>query len=259
METERAGRRLWEIDVLRTVAMVLMVVFHVVYDINFLTPDVDVDPYRGGWRVVQVVCGSTFLTVVGLSFWVAHARGVARGLDAPARWRAQLPRALEILGAALLVSLATRVALGPDDMVRFGILHLIAALLLLVLPAIVRLGPWNVLIGVGLLVTGLQLDVQSSMPGAMAFGFEPPESGVDWYPLLPWGGAAAFGLALGAVLYPDGRRGPLLRGLPRDSPLTSRLGAPGRHSLPFYLVHQPVLIVLLSGLLAVGGAEIDPR
>jgi uncharacterized membrane protein len=34
------------------------------------------------------------------------------------------------------------------------------------------------------------------------------------------------------------------------------VGAPGRHALPIYLVHQPVLIPLVIAGLAVAGVEI---
>lgn len=250
--------RLWEIDALRTVAMVLMVVYHAAYDVNFLTPDVAIDPYDGAWRAVQVTCGSLFLGVVGVSFWISHARATSRGLSGAALWRSHVPRAVEVLGAAALVSIATWVALGGDDAVRFGILHLIGVLMLVVLPLTVRLGAWNAALGAAVVIAGLAIDLSSDVPGLLAFGFVPPEQGVDWYPLVPWGGAALIGLAVGSLLYPDGRRGPLVRRLPAVSRPGTRIGAPGRHSLPFYLIHQPVLVALTAAVLLAAGIELDP-
>lgn len=101
------------------------------------------------------------------------------------------------------------------------------------------------------------MDARSDVPVAV-LGFIPPEKGVDWYPLLPWAGAALVGIAIGSKLYPGGHRGPLLRRLSVASRVGSRAGAPGRHSLPFYLVHQPVLIALTAAALALAGTEIDP-
>ncbi len=74
-----SGRRLWEIDVLRTVAIGMMVVYHVGYDVDFLAPDVGPDPFEGFWRGLQIATGSTFLALVGISFWIAHERSRARG------------------------------------------------------------------------------------------------------------------------------------------------------------------------------------
>lgn len=258
MGADETSVRLWEIDALRTLAMALMVVYHAGYDVNMLAPQVPLDPFNGAWRALQVTTGSLFLGVVGVSFWIAHSRAVARGLTGFALWRSHLPRAAEVLAAAALVSAATFVALGSEDVVRFGILHLIGVLMLFVLPMAARLGPWNVVLGACVLAIGLVMDVRSDLLGALAFGFIPPEKGVDWYPLLPWAGAALVGMAAGSVLYPAGRRGTVLRHLP----VTPRIGLwaskPGQHSLPFYLVHQPVLIALTAAALAFAGTDIDP-
>ena len=256
MENSAADGRLWEIDALRTLAIVLMVVYHVAWDVNYLAPEVSIDPFEGGWRVLQIVTGSMFLVIVGLSFWVADSRAVGRGLRGWARWRTHVPRAVEVLAAALLVSAVTFFALGQDDFVRFGILHLIGLLMLVVLPLVVRLRAWNALLGAGIIALGVLFEPHSSVPGALALGFR-PAGGVDWYPLVPWAGAALLGVALGSVLYPRGRRGPWLRWLPKSSPARKHVGLPGRHSLPIYLVHQPVLIVLTAGALTVMGVAIE--
>lgn len=249
--------RLWEIDAARTAAMVLMVIYHVVYDIHLLAPGVAPNPYQGGWRALQVVTGSLFLGVVGVSFWVSHAQAARRGIAGVELWRSHLPRAAEVLAAAALVSLATFVVLGAVDVVRFGILHLIGVLMLVVLPLTVRLGPWNAVLGAAVVAVGLSMDVQSDVPGALVLGFIPPEQGVDWYPILPWAGAALFGVAVASVLYPGGRRGALMGRLPAVSRVGHLAGEPGRHSLPFYLVHQPVLIAVIGAALMLGGTEIQ--
>jgi uncharacterized membrane protein len=247
--------RLWEVDALRATAMAMMVVYHLAYDVHLLAPQLPVDPFNGAWRALQVATGSLFLGVVGLSFWIAHAQAGARDITGLALWRLQLPRTAQVLAAAALVSFATFVALGAEDVVRFGILHLIGVLLLIVLPVVVRLGRWNALLGVCVVAIGLAMEVRSAVPGALAFGFIPPEKGVDWYPLVPWAGAAFIGIAAGSVLYPDGQRGALLRRLPVDSRVGQWVARPGRHSLPFYLVHQPVLIALTAATMALIGVE----
>jgi uncharacterized membrane protein len=256
--SRRPVARLWEVDVARTVAIGLMVVYHVAYDVDMLAADVSLDLRTGAWLALQLTCGSLFLLVVGTSFWVAHQRGRAHGLRGVALWRRHARRGVVVLAAAGLVSLATRVALGPDEAIRFGILHLIATAMLVVLPLMVRLGVWNAAIGVGAVALGLVVnDIGSDVPGALVLGFDPGYAGEDWYPLLPWIGASLIGLAIGAVLYPDGERGPWLRRLVRAPRHAALAAAPGRHSLPIYLVHQPVLILLTAIVLAAAGAEVE--
>jgi uncharacterized membrane protein len=253
-----AGARLWEIDLMRTLAIGLMVVYHIGYDVHLLAPQVPLDPFDGAWRALQVTCASTFLALVGTSYWIADQRGRSRGLSGVALWRSHARRGRVVLAAALLVSLATLLALGAEDAVRFGILHLIAAAVLVVLPLTVRLGAWNCVVGAAAVAVGLVLkEMGSAVPGALVLGFDPGETGVDWYPLLPWIGATLIGVAIGAVLYPNGERGPWLRRLVRAPRGTVLAGAPGRHSLPIYLVHQPVLIVLTAMILALTGTELE--
>lgn len=254
----RAGARLWEVDVARTAAIAMMVAYHTVYDVHMLAPDVDVDPFGGLWRALQVACGSTFLALVGVSYWISHQRGRARGLRGLALRRAHARRGAEVLAAALLVSLVTLLALGSGDAVRFGILHLIALAMLVVLPVTVGLGRANAALGVAAILAGLAIkEIGSDVPGALVIGFDPGDAGVDWYPLLPWIGASLIGVAIGAVLYPDGERAPWLRRLARPPRRAAAAGAPGRHSLPIYLVHQPVLIAVCALVLLLAGAEVE--
>jgi uncharacterized membrane protein len=68
----------------------------------------------------------------------------------------------------------------------------------------------------------------------------------DYRPLFPWFGVVLLGLFAGNVFYGDGKRPALLAG---KAPAAARpLLPPGRNSLFIYLIHQPILILLLAGL-----------
>ncbi len=249
--------RLWEVDAARTAAIAMMVVYHVGYDVNLFGPGVDIDPFSGGWRALQIACGSSFLFVVGVSLAISNARGRARGLTGWPLYRHHLRRAAEVGAAALLVTLVTWIALG-DDYVRFGILHCIA-LAMVIGPLLLPLGPINLVLAFAALVGGMALlrGPESDIPGLLVFGV-PLEggAGVNWYPLLPWLAPVLVGLVVGQALYPGGVRGPWGRRLPTP-PWARTVGAPGRHALPIYLVHQPVLMPLVLAALAIAGVEIS--
>jgi uncharacterized membrane protein len=248
--------RLWEVDAVRTAAIAMMVAYHAVYDVHLLAPSVDVDPFGGGWRALQVATGSSFLFVVGVSLAISNGRSRARGLAGRALYLRHARRAAQVAAAALLVTVVTRIALG-DDYVRFGILHCIAAAMLIG-PLLVRLGWLNAALAPVVLVAGLALNRgdTSDIPGLLVFGVPPPGgAGVDWYPLLPWLAPTLLGLAAGRALYPAGRRGTWGRAL-REPPAARLLGAPGRHALPIYLLHQPVLLLVVGGILTAAGVEV---
>lgn len=251
-----APGRLWEVDVVRTAAIAMMVAYHAAYDVHRLAPSVGIDPFGGGWRALQVATGSTFLFVVGVSLAISNGRGRARGHAAWPRYRRHLRRAGEVAAAALLVSIVTRVALG-DDYVRFGILHSIAVAMVIG-PLLLPLGAWNVPLAAAVVVAGVWLDdnASSDVPGLLVLGVPPRDGAVDWYPLLPWLGPVLLGLAAGRALYPAGRRGRWGDRLPEPRHARA-LGAPGRHALPIYLIHQPVLLPLVAAALALAGVELS--
>ena len=66
----------------------------------------------------------------------------------------------------------------------------------------------------------------------------------DYMPLIPWLGFFFIGSALGLILY--GERTTLFPGTPRGLVRAlGPMGFVGRHSLVFYLFHQPVILAIL--------------
>ena len=67
---------------------------------------------------------------------------------------------------------------------------------------------------------------------------------VDYTPLFPWFGVVLIGIGLGSIMYPGG--GTRRFSVPEiPSRWKDILTFPGRHSLLIYLVHQPVIILIL--------------
>ena len=91
-------------------------------------------------------------------------------------------------------------------------------------------------------------------------------SSFDSVPLLPWSSLVFFGVFLGNLLYPRGRRGKLTSRLSQEIAKSSSavfsarkvgyfVNLLGSRSLLVYLVHQPILVGLfwfVSRLLAAG-------
>lgn len=238
-------QRLWEIDTLRGIAVVCMVIFHVSWDLQFLGLS-SVNVFSDGWQAFARSIGSTFALLLGLSLTLV----AARLNDQRSTARYALRRGALILGAGLLVSLATFALLG-DGYVRFGVLHMLGTMLILAIPWLSA--PAWAAAGIGLLMiaAGFQLNtVISDNPWLLPFGILP--SGIamaDYYPLLPWGGFSLLGVALGRAFYPAGQRRFALPDLANVA-LIRLLRLFGRHSLLIYLVHQPLALGLLYAYLA---------
>jgi uncharacterized membrane protein len=229
------GRIAW-LDVARTIALVAMATFHFVFDLEafgYLAPGTAL---TGGWAIFARVVASSFLGLVGIGLYLAHRHGL--------RWSRVWPRFLRIAGAAALISGATYFALGPQ-MIFFGILHEIAFASLVGL-AFLRLPPLATAASAALVIALprlVRLDLFGS-PWLIWTGLGTrPTAAADFVPVFPWFGAVLAGLALAQML---GKAGfwVWLAARPAGK-WVDRLGFPGRHSLVFYLIHQPILIGIL--------------
>ncbi len=235
--------RLPLVDVARGLLLLAMASYHFSWDlanVRLVDWGVATDPV---WRGYAAAIAGSFLFLSGLSYRLA-ARD---GLD-PFRYGGRLVRLALAAGA---VSLATYFVF-PDSWVFFGILHMMLLASLLA-PLLVRLpSPLLVLLMIGALA--LPHVWRTPALDGMAYGFlglgETPPTSNDLVPLFPWIAPYILGLLVGGPLSQrNGEPRPLRRG-------TGWLAFIGRHSLVFYLVHQPLLYGLAVGLAAV--LPVDP-
>jgi len=235
--------RLALVDVLRGFAVAQMIVYHFIYDLNYfgwVRIRIFVDQPWTGWRSAIV---TQFLLLVGISLVLRRSFKPALS-DFFRRWA-------EVAGAALLVSLGSWLLFGPR-FIWFGILHFIAAALLLARP-LARLGAWNLALGAVALGAGLALaDPVFNATPANIVGFvtQKPRT-EDYVPLFPWIGVVLIGVGLGSLWQRAGWRVPaLLARLDARPPRLLQLL--GTWALTVYLVHQPVLMGMLMLLKKAG-------
>jgi len=112
-------------------------------------------------------------------------------------------------------------------------------------PLFFRFRKWNAVIGLLVIVAGWGISTVNGPIWLLPLGFHPPSFwSVDYTPLLPWFGLVLIGLAAGDLLYPGGKR---RFSMPAPPPVVvSALTFLGRNSLIIYLVHQPVILAVLS-------------
>jgi uncharacterized membrane protein len=236
--------RLWEVDALRGVAIVLMVYFHFMWDLFFFGI-YQTNMLAGPWQWFARSIGSTFLFVLGLSATLTHARLTQR-MSRPFLW--YLTRGLRIFGFGLLITIVTYFFM-PGGFVIFGILHLLGVALMLIYPFLSAPRWLTLIIAIAIILIGFQLNVRTvDVPWLLPLGL--PPSGVymsDYYPLMPWFGVALLGVVAGRTWYDGGRRAFDLPDLSSNA-LVRGLRFLGRHSLLIYLIHQPILIGLLIAL-----------
>ncbi|MEO8136860.1 MAG: heparan-alpha-glucosaminide N-acetyltransferase [Betaproteobacteria bacterium] len=230
-----ASVRRWPLlDLVRGVAIVAMIAYHFCFDLavfGWLAADF------GAWRWVafRTPILGTFLFVAGVSLGLAEVRG-----QSPSRfWR----RVAVVAGAAALVSLGSYL-MFPRSYIYFGVLHGIAVMSVLARP-VVRFGGWLVVAGVIVVVAGSAIQHPFfDLPALRWIGmmtFKPLTE--DYVPLFPWFGLMLSGVGVGVLA---ARRCPQrIADLKVPRPL-AWVAWLGRHSLTVYLVHQPLLLVILA-------------
>ena len=248
--------RLDRLDALRAVAMLWMTAYHFAFDLDhfrLIEQDFHRDPF---WTWQRTAIVSLFLFTAGLSQAVAMAQTRGSGQGWGRFWR----RWAQVAGAALLVT-AGSMLMFPKTFIYFGVLHGIAVMLI-----VVRLtagwGGWLWPLGalaitakfVAPAVIGAvpSLDVVNT-PGLNALGYlsRLPVT-EDYVPLLPWLGVMWWGVAAGrwALVHRPHWLGAA------DAPaagLRRGMAVLGRWSLSYYLLHQPVLIGLVTAFVWLRG------
>jgi uncharacterized membrane protein len=235
-------QRFWEVDAARGVAIVMMVVYHLTYDLDTFG-GYGIESTSGFWAGFADATASAFLFLVGVSLAISYSRADAgRGL-----FGKYLRRGVRILAYGLALTLVF-LALGLG-VVAFGILQLIGVSIILAYP-LLRYRFANLFLGVSIIAIGWYVraqDVSSESPWLLPLGVVPENLSMpDYRPLLPWFGVVLLGLFAGNVLYGGAKRP---AGVPREAPQVARPLVPlGRNSLFIYLIHQPILVALLAAL-----------
>jgi uncharacterized membrane protein len=235
-------KRFWEIDLLRTVAIVMMITFHVLYLLNYFNIHNTGVPgvHYGFWWWFPRVTGGTFIFAAGVSLTIAYSRSK--------RTSGFLLRGLKIFAWGMGITLLTWL-IAPDAYVRFGILHFFGIAFILA-PFFIRFRYMNLILGAALMALGIYLLEQRILvdfPWLLWLGLIPRGfSTLDYWPLLPWFGLFLVGMFFGKILYPQGNRRFNIHEF--SNPVTSALTLPGRHPLLIYLAQWPIVIGILIAL-----------
>lgn len=223
-------KRIWELDALRGLCIVGMVVVHFMYDLVELYGILDWQ--YPAWFTFIWQCGSmTFIILSGLCVTLG-SRSIRRGL---------IVFVCGMIVTAVTVGMYYFHMAGEGIIIYFGVLHCLGVCMLL-WPLFRKL-PWWALAGLGIVLVVLGFNVQNIttqyrflMPlGIMWEGFVSS----DYFPLLPNLGYFLIGSAVGRTAYRN--KETLLPKVNADKGVLGFFQWCGRQSLAIYLLHQPIL------------------
>ena len=221
MNSNKDNSRFIFIDVLRGFTIILMVVFHFSFDLNylgFIKIDIMNHPF---WYFLPRLIVFLFFIAVGMSLTLVHKKKI--------KWSAFLKRFLKLVLLALLISIVTYF-LFPENWIYFGTLHSIALVSLMSLPFL-KFPKIALALALLLFIPSIIWDL--NLPW-----FEMAHSSFDYISPFPWVGACLLGIfAVSKNLHKIYCN--------QNNQIIKSLNFMGRHSLVIYLIHQPILFGLL--------------
>ncbi len=236
------------LDELRGLCILLMVCYHAFYVIGYLF---DVSFFRTlftFFEPIQPFFAGLFVVICGISCHLSHSN---------------IKRGVFLAATAGLISLIMWCAifwgiLSADSYVWFGILHCLAACILLYTlfrPTLQLIPPWiGILINAALFVlcwhipfdNGAYFGIDGiftlsvpyarpNTPWLYPFGLCPVYNAADFFPLIPW----FFCFLIGTYIGVWAKKGKFPKTLYRSR--VPFLSAIGRYTLWIYVLHQPVI------------------
>lgn len=210
-----------------------MIIYHLLFDLNyfgFLSVDLSSFEYLVFARVIQV----SFLMLVGVSSYILFSKSKSFDLFV----KKQINRFIIVGLNAILITLATWIAF-PDQYISFGILHLIAVSIVII-TVLSKLDRGAIFV-LSLIIFALSLilDHRTYYEGISWLGFYTDNfSSLDYFPILPWLGVPLIGFSLGELIVSRAAMLPTSKYLEIFSVI-------GRRSLLIYMIHQPIIFVLI--------------
>lgn len=233
--------RIWELDALRGVCILCVIVVHFLFDLSFFG---GLSLTLPAWYVfIQEFGGAIFVVLSGICVTLG-SKSVRRGL---------IVFACGMLITAVTYGMYRLGMSGADVVVKFGVLHLLGVCML-VYPAFKKLPPaalavLGLLIAVtGYAIRGVVVPQHWLFPLGLTYeGF----TSSDYFPLFPQLGYFLIGASIGKTAYHEKRT--LLPGSFQKTPVARFFCWCGRQSLFIYLLHQPIVYGLLEFVLLLRG------
>lgn len=233
-----SSSRISLLDVLRGLAVIAMTIFHFSWDLENFGYVHHGMTNEFGWKLLARGTASSFLFIAGFSLYLSHGQAI--------RWPAFWRRFAIIAAAAAIITIGTYFA-TPDRFVFFGILHQMALGSLIALAFLAL--PWQVTFITAIAFFIAKLYLRNVFFDHAFFwwtglgSFDPPAN--DFVPVFPWTAAMLAGIAIAKALTKSGALPCLAAINATANPIGKALAWLGNHSLPYYIIHQPVLFGLI--------------
>jgi len=246
-----------EIDLIKGIAVILMVIFHYFY-VAYLMEKPILDINSNMIHLLAVVAHNIFIFMVGVNMIVSYKKHKQKNKSEDEYIGKQFKRALLLFIFGMIMTFVTYY-IFPAKYIQFGIFHFISLSIIVSLLFINNIN----YTGIGIILFSILnylivnhksefVEVcQNNKQICFILGIFNYYSSIDHFSFIPFFLTVLFGMGFGQLIYSkDGKRNINIKQLDRaykKSPLLKSLGYVGKQSLNIYLVHFIVIYYLLAG------------
>ena len=233
--------RFWEIDFLRGIAILLMIIYHFIFDLNIFDK-ININTQSGIILLLGRISAVLFILLVGISLTLSWSKGEKEKRN---NTRYFILRGIKLFLLGLFITIFTWL-LFPKEFIIFGALHFIGVSIILSIPFLKLGAKTNIAIGLMIIIIGLWLSgITFPFNYLLWLGFVPQGFNTfDYFPLFPWFGLILMGIAIGKKLYKNYSRQFKFIEQPQNY-ITNLLSFAGRNSLIIYFIHQTILVGII--------------
>jgi len=237
-----SSERFIEIDMLRGLAIILMIIGHILWDLDYfgLMPMND-----GVYDVLKFTVQPMFFLLVGVSLVVSKKKIEQMRINGEKEFEKRLIlRGFKILGLGIIFTILTLIFI-PEKPIFFGVLHCIG-LSIILSTTFLKCRKYNLLFVIAILFTSYlvsEYTMENPTILHLALGIHQSNIGsytIDYFPLIPWFGICLLGIIIGDCLYSGNERKFKIPDLSKYRPIKIFQWC-GQHSLIIYLLHQPII------------------
>jgi uncharacterized membrane protein len=224
--------RIQAIDFIKGFDIILMVLFNYSITLDYFKLIKIPSGYLYHY-LLPISIASIFIFMSGVTAYVSYEKHKEKIT------RRYFIRGMKLLFFAFLITLFSYVFVRPNT-IFFGILHFFAVASFLI-PIFIKYHNLNLIAGFLIILSGVYLQQQTfNSPYLLWVGFVPVNfSTFDYFPLIPYLGVILLGIYFSRYIVKK------IAGIKFNSGFPKIFMFLGKHSLFIYLIHQPVLILLL--------------
>jgi uncharacterized membrane protein len=235
-------KRFIEIDMLRGLALILMIFGHILWDLDYFGI---ASINNGLYSSLQKIVPPLFFLLVGLSLIVTKKKIEDKPIEDQNKYYLHLIlRGLKIFSLGMIITIGTLIFI-PEKVVLFGVLHCIGLSIVISAPFL-KYRNYNLLFATIILFFGTifaHYHIASPTFAHLMLGIHQVDLWrytLDYFPMIPWFGFILLGIVVGDWLYSGDERRFKMPDLSKYRPVKIFEWF-GRHSLVIYLLHQPII------------------